>query len=144
MTTNPLDTSAKAVWNGGEHHLPSLLHKMSPQLKSGVFVYCFFANARVPSGLRPLCSFEEDEGTTAILLKSDATAQGLPYSFECQLITLTVHSDLEAVGFLAIVTALLAKHDIPCNVVSGYLHDHLLVPVGRSCEAIAILNAASF
>ncbi|NOX29081.1 MAG: ACT domain-containing protein, partial [Actinobacteria bacterium] len=55
-------------------------------------------------------------------------------------LTLTVHSSLEAVGLTAAVSARLTDVDIPCNVIAGYHHDHLLVPVDRVDEAISALN----
>ena len=48
---------------------------------------------------------------------------------------------LEAVGLTAHVSRVLAERDIPCNVLAGYHHDHLLVPVGRADEAIALLSS---
>jgi len=91
-------------------------------------------------GLVPICVFREREGLTAIVEKGDADRLSLPCVFEARLITLAVHSSLEAVGFLAIVTAALAQENIPCNVISAYYHDHLLVPVARADEAMALLN----
>lgn len=56
------------------------------------------------------------------------------------LITLAVNSDLMAVGFLAAVSAELAKEKIPCNAFSAYHHDHLFVPYGQKEKALAILQ----
>jgi hypothetical protein len=55
-------------------------------------------------------------------------------------LTLTVWSSLEAVGLTAAFSRALADADIPCNVLAGYHHDHLLVPVDRADEAIAALR----
>jgi hypothetical protein len=52
-----------------------------------------------------------------------------------------VHSALDAVGFLALVTGRLAAAGIACNAIAGYHHDHLLVPVARADEAMDVLNA---
>lgn len=56
------------------------------------------------------------------------------------MITLTVHSSLEAVGFLAVITRHLAQHSISVNAVSAYHHDHLFVPVHRADEAMRLLG----
>ena len=56
------------------------------------------------------------------------------------MITLEIHSSLQAVGFLAAVTARLAAADMGANPVSGYFHDHLFVPEDRSEEAMRILS----
>ncbi len=53
----------------------------------------------------------------------------MPILFRSAWITLTVHSDLQAVGLTAAFAAALAQADIPCNVVAGAYHDHLFVPV---------------
>ncbi len=84
--------------------------------------------------------FREAEGITYILLKSEAEMHGLPYEFPCRMITLNVHSSLEAVGFMARIATELAKHDMGVNPVSGYFHDHLFVPDGRQNDAMNILN----
>jgi hypothetical protein len=57
-------------------------------------------------------------------------------------LSLTVQSSLEAVGLTAAFAAMLGEIDIPCNVLAGYLHDHILVPVDRAQEAIDALTAA--
>ena len=56
-------------------------------------------------------------------------------------LTLDVHSSLDAVGLTAAVSRTLADHDIPCNVLAGYHHDHLLVPIDRADEATRLLTA---
>ena len=56
------------------------------------------------------------------------------------MITLNVHSSLEAVGFLAAITARLAAAGMGVNPVSAYFHDHLFVPADRVDEAMAILE----
>ncbi|HSB56133.1 MAG TPA: ACT domain-containing protein, partial [Gemmatimonadales bacterium] len=54
-------------------------------------------------------------------------------------IVLTVHSDLEAVGFMAEISAALARVGSPCNVVSAVFHDHLFVTEERAEAAMAAL-----
>jgi ACT domain len=56
------------------------------------------------------------------------------------MITLNVHSSLEAVGFIAYVAGKLAERGIGTNPVSGFWHDHVFVPVGREGEAMAVLE----
>jgi hypothetical protein len=53
---------------------------------------------------------------------------------------LTVHSSLEAVGLTAAFSARLAERNISCNVLAGYHHDHILVPVDRVQDAIDALR----
>jgi uncharacterized protein len=52
-----------------------------------------------------------------------------------------VQSSLEAVGLTAAFAATLGANDIPCNVLAGYHHDHILVPVDKAQRAIDALTA---
>ena len=61
--------------------------------------------------------------------------------FEVAWLTLRVHSALEAVGLTAAFSAALGERDIPCNVLAGTFHDHLLVPVDRADDAVDALEA---
>jgi hypothetical protein len=54
---------------------------------------------------RPILTFRERAGTTLVVRREEAERLGLAYQFASRLITLTVHSSLEAVGFLAAITA---------------------------------------
>ena len=65
---------------------------------------------------------------------------GLPAEPRWARITLTVHSDLAAVGMMAAVAAELASAGIPVNPVAGWFHDHLLVPWDRREEAVRRLE----
>lgn len=125
----------------GERDLAKLHRQIAPRLHSETFVYCCFADFRVPTGLEPICTFREAEGLTAIVLRTEAARLAIPYLFESRLITLTVHSSLDAVGFLASVAESLTNAGIPCNVVAAYHHDHLFVPPGKAEEALQLLSA---
>ncbi|WP_428424399.1 ACT domain-containing protein [Methylibium sp.] len=114
---------------------------MAPQLHPERFVYCSFADFSLPPGISPICTFRETEGLTAIVERSQADRADVPHVFEARLITLMVHSSLEAIGFLATVAAGLAKAGIPCNAVAAYHHDHLFVPAARADEAMSLLAA---
>nr|WP_302181287.1 ACT domain-containing protein [Paraburkholderia sp. NMBU_R16] len=57
------------------------------------------------------------------------------------MITLEIHSDLAAVGFLATVCTALARVRIPCNAVSAYYHDHIFVPVDQAIQALEVLRS---
>ncbi|MEM9713093.1 MAG: ACT domain-containing protein [Actinomycetota bacterium] len=83
----------------------------------------------------------EDEGITAIVQVDVARAKGWAVDFEAAWLTLTVHSSLEAVGLTAAVSQALADAGIASNVLAGFHHDHLLVPVDRADEAVELLVA---
>lgn len=126
----------------GETDLRKLLGSMEPGLSPGVFVFATLKpGAPRPAGIDPVMTFREREGETLILLEDEARAAGLDATFRCRMITLNVHSALDAVGFLAAVTARLAAAGMGVNPVSGYFHDHLFVPADRADEAMAILLA---
>lgn len=123
----------------GELNLDVLLQSMSAELVDSIHVFVTLRNGAMPSGLTPRMVFQEAEGTTLILLQTEAEAAGLTYEFPCRMITLNVHSSLEAVGFIARIATELAKAGMGVNPVSGFYHDHLFVPEGRETEAMTIL-----
>ena len=127
----------------GETDLDTLIRTMRPALAPGVMVFVTLPAGAVPAGLSPLMRFEEEEGTTLILPRAQAEAQGLPYQFPCRMITLRVHSALAAVGFIARIASALAAAGIPTNPVSGFYHDHLFVPEGQADQAMAVLTRLS-
>jgi hypothetical protein len=128
----------------GETNLATLLQNMKPEMHNGVFVFCSIpAAAEIPAGLRPVCTFREREGTTLVVRREEAESAGVSHQFASRLITLTAHSSLEAVGFLAAVTGRLAEAGISVNAVSAYYHDHLFVPESRADEALGLMQAVS-
>lgn len=123
----------------GELSLQKLLATLSVELIPGTYVFATLPAADVPSGLSPCMVFTETEGTTLILLKSEAEAHNIAYEFPCRMITLNVHSSLDAVGFIADIATELAHRNMGANPVSGFYHDHLFVPLGREDDALNIL-----
>ena len=85
-------------------------------------------------------TIHEEEGPTYVVTVEDARAAGAEVEFVAAWLTLTVWSALEAVGLTAAVSTVLAEASIPCNVLAGFHHDHLLVPADRADEAIALLR----
>ena len=125
----------------GEDDLRTLLHHMKPEMQEGIFVFCSLpAGKDIPAALAPVLIFREREGTALIVRREEAERAGLPYQFASRLITLTVHSSLEAIGFLAAITARLADAGISVNAVSAFHHDHLFVPEHRADEALSLLR----
>jgi hypothetical protein len=124
----------------GETDLDKLIREIDPELNPGEYVFCTLKPGKPPADLELLGSFREKEGLTAILSRALADQAGLPYSFVGAWITLNVHSDLEAVGLTAAVSRALARAGISCNVVAGFYHDHLFVPLKDGNRAIEILR----
>lgn len=92
--------------------------------------------------LEPLAVFEESEGTTLVVEKGIADSKGLEYETSWSLITLTVHSDLTSIGFLAAITKILAEEQIPMNAISAYYHDHLFIQPAKVEKALSALKEA--
>ena len=127
----------------GETNIDILIGSMSATLVEGLYVFATVPPGQDAPDIVPRMAFREAEGLTYILLKSEADALGLTYEFPCRMITLNIHSSLEAVGFIARIATELAKHDMGVNPVSGYFHDHLFVPDGREDDAIRVLGEMS-
>ena len=126
---------------GGETDLRVLLASMEPELAPDTYVFATVPHGMpVPSGLDAVMSFREREGTTLILSQADARNAGLHAAFPSRMVTLNIHSSLEAVGFLAAITTRLASAGMGVNPVSAFYHDHLFVPADRAGEAIALLR----
>jgi hypothetical protein len=125
----------------GERDLKKLLQSMMPEMRNEIFVFCTLPTSQeIPAGLKPVQVFHEQEGTAFIVRREEAEKTGLPYQFPSRQITLMVHSSLNAVGFLAAITAHLAEAGISVNPVSAFYHDHLFVPVERADEAMRVLQ----
>jgi hypothetical protein len=121
----------------GERNLDTLLETMQPQLADGKWVFRTSPNGFDSATLdTAILMFKESEGVTII---SPATQADAAQS-KCAMITLSIHSDLEAVGFLAAITTSLAAMDIPVNAVSAFFHDHIFVPYGRRDDALECLR----
>ena len=134
-------TARSALDSSGARDLGVLLREMRPERRPGRFVF-----VTVPAemdGVEAVASVWEDEGLSLVLEQAEADRRGLAYEFVAAMITLTVHSALDAVGLTAAVAAALADAGVSCNVVAGHFHDHLFVPVDRADEALRLLTALS-
>ncbi|OBT80630.1 hypothetical protein VF21_00522 [Pseudogymnoascus sp. 05NY08] len=80
------------------------------------------------------------EGTTLITTLDLAAAHGHEYTYASRMITLEIHSSLEAVGFMAAISKGLTERGCSANVVSAFFHDHLFVPVGMEGVAMEVLG----
>jgi uncharacterized protein len=127
----------------GETNLTVLLKSMQPILREGDYVFCTVAQQYDLKELKPIGLFYEEEGLTLILPRQQADAAGLAYTSVFCMITLSVHSSLEAVGFLAAIANQLAANGISVNPVSAYYHDHLFIPAAQVDQAMKLLQEFS-
>ncbi|RWO98462.1 ACT domain-containing protein [Mesorhizobium sp.] len=124
----------------GETDLKTLLASMTPELLAGTYVFATLApGVAQPEGVEAVMVFREREGVTLIVDEEKAIAAALTASFRCRMVTLNIHSSLEAVGFLAAITTRLAAAGMGVNPVSAFYHDHLFVPADRAGEALELL-----
>jgi hypothetical protein len=121
----------------GERELGRLLAGLSPERRHGEVV---IVAVRDPAGLPTLATVTEEDAITVVLRREDADRLELLYDWVAAWVTLTVHSSWEAVGMTAAVAQSLAEVDIPCNVLAGFRHDHLLIPVEQVDAAMAALR----
>ena len=121
-----------------ETDLDKLIAGMTPVLAPDVYV---FTTSKTPPDIPAIMRFEEAEGVTLIVTRDTAEAAGLSYEFPSRMITLSIHSSLEAVGFMAAIATRLAAEDMGVNPVAGFHHDHIFVPEDRADDAMRILRA---
>jgi hypothetical protein len=125
----------------GETSLSALLLTLQLSLDSKTFVFLTFPSTQSPPpSLFVQMSFQESEGLTIITTQESAALHKLECTFPSKMITLNIHSSLEAVGFMAAISTQLTKHGIGANPVSGFFHDHCFVPLGKEQEAIRVLS----
>lgn len=127
----------------GETNLLQLLKGLTPKLNAGDFVFCTVKDLRKINRNDTICEFKETEGTTIVIEKEKADALNLNYTYIAAWITLSIHSSLDAVGLTAVFSTALAKHNISCNVIAGYYHDHIFVDKKDANTAISVLTALS-
>ena len=119
----------------------TLLSNMTPALNPGRFAFVTLSPGSTLDLNSVVASIREPEGLSVVLPAQFALDQGLPVAFTAAWITLTVHSDLAAVGLTAAFSNALAQVGISCNVVAGTHHDHLFVPVEQAQMAMDALHA---
>ncbi|GHA64765.1 ACT domain-containing protein [Photobacterium aphoticum] len=128
----------------GITELDTLLKSMSPLLVDGEYVFCTVQGALADYvHCAPIATFQEQEGLTLVLLREQAESAGLAFDGVFCLISLMVHSSLEAVGLTAAVATKLKDHGISANVIAAYYHDHIFVQKEKAAQALAALQEFS-
>ncbi len=121
--------------------LDALIASMGPSLDPAVYVWASVPGSDHPATADAVATVREDEGLTLVLEQSRADQRGLAYEFPSARVTLQVRSALEAVGLTAVFSRALGDAGISANVVAGFHHDHIFVPVGCADDAMATLRA---
>lgn len=123
----------------GVTNLQQLIANMEPVLNEGEYVFAIVTSLEGIPRNSPICEIQEKEGTTLILSKVNAEKLGLSFEYIAAWITLNIHSSLEAVGLTAAFATELGNHNISCNVVAGYYHDHIFVDIKNAQKAMEVL-----
>ncbi len=118
--------------------LAVLLATMEPQLYPGE--YGFACVAALPVGCPVFATVAEEEGLTLVALVGDLAAAGVAYQGGWARISLTVQSDLAAVGLTAAIATALTGQGISANVIAGFHHDHVFVQAGHALDAVAVMR----
>ena len=121
-----------------ERDLGRLLRGMEPVLHERAYGYGFWAGGVLR--FTPFATVAEEEGLTVVALLHELAAAGLQ-SDPWARISLTVHSDLAAVGLTAAFATALAAQGISANVIAGLHHDHIFVGWDQRQEALVALRA---
>ena len=127
----------------GENNIRKLVKGLNPKLNDGEYVFTTVNDIESLDIKEVICTFREEKGITLVLKKSKADQLGLKYYFIASWITLKIHSSLNAVGLTSIFSTELAKNKISCNIIAGYYHDHIFVPIKDSLRALNILRNLS-
>ena len=121
--------------------LKVLLQSMEPALNAGEYVFATLDGDSAVDMRDVVVSIRETEGLSVVLEVSVAGLYGVAVDHRFAWITLTVHSDLQAVGLTAAFASALGREGISCNVVAGRCHDHIFVPIAQAEAAMAALRA---
>ena len=140
-TSDPEDNVSPS--ETGETNLASMLESISVKVRPDTYVVVSLPlGAEIPVvGRQVGAVILEDEGPTVVTTLSHAAHKGWDHNFVASWLTIEVHSSLEAVGLTAAFSRQLGRAGIPCNVIAGFFHDHILVPVDKTDAAVEVIEA---
>lgn len=120
--------------SSGETDLGAMLRGLKPSLDPRRFSFETDPHLTMRDGAErdPWGLFREAEGLTLIV----EGGAGPHFS----MITLGIHSSLEAVGLTAAVSGALGEAGISANMIAAYFHDHVFVAEGDAAAAMAVLE----
>lgn len=122
------------------NNLDVLLASMEPTLNDGIYYFATLNPEKSVPLSELIATIREEEGLSVVVSEETAKAYSLEAQFKAAWITLTVHSDLAAVGLTAAFAKVLGEANISCNVVAGNFHDHIFVPYEKAELAMATLR----
>ncbi|MBT8146791.1 MAG: transporter, partial [Gammaproteobacteria bacterium] len=78
--------------------LDKLLNSLEPTLSDTEYVFLSIKDGADYAHLEPLATFHEDEGLSLVVTRFNAEQAEIAFDSTFRLLTLKVHSSLEAVG----------------------------------------------
>jgi hypothetical protein len=114
---------------------------LDPVLNPGAFAFVSLPPGTMIEPKWVIASIQEPEGLTVVMREADAQRCGFKPLYRCAWITLSLNSDLAAVGLTATFATALANAGISCNVIAGAYHDHIFVPVHQAEKAMSELRS---
>jgi len=106
--------------------------KLIPKLRDGAFEFMRTRGApNVPKNAAAMIMEDED---MTLVMPTDEVDE---YSFAW--ISLVQETSLHATGITKAFSAALSDAGIPCNVLAGFKHDHILVPYALKEMAMEII-----
>ncbi len=117
----------------GESSLEKLISGLTVYRHDGVWEFVSGTQSEVSSAVM---QFREREGWTHIVPAARSALENERFVW----LEMAVHSDLNAVGFLAAIATRLADENIPCNAVAACFHDHIFVPEALADKAVLALE----
>jgi len=122
----------------GETDLAAMLAAIDVVRRPGEFVYVVRAPGE-PAPPDALATIDEAASVSYVVPAGSPAAMGARY--RAAWLTVTVHSSLHAVGLVAEMSTAFAAARIPCNVLAGFYHDHLLVPTEHAERAMTVVRS---
>ena len=115
---------------------------LQPDLLIDNYVFCTFPQNKYGDleYLKPIGSFQENEGITLVVTEKIAKLHNLSYEGIFKCISLKLMSTLSSVGLTKKIAVLLAERNISANIYAGYYHDHIFVPLDKASEAFKLLS----
>jgi len=130
----------------GASELSNLLATLEPELSASEVVFCHFPGVSFEDKppFRSLGAFDEREGLTLIVSRSEAEMHGLPFETVLRAITLNVRSRLEAVGLIAPKAELEGRQalfvvNLAPRTMAGQISEAMLLDIGYADGVTPVL-----
>jgi hypothetical protein len=123
-----------------ERDLGVLLRGMEPVLMPDPYGFAVWRDGVLL--IEPFATVAEAEGLTVVAPLAEVRAAGM-VSDPWARISLTIHSDLAAVGLTAAFAGALAAVGVSANVIAGFHHDHIFVAWDQRHLALDTLRELS-